>query len=379
MSTKRSRLEVDPGNGKYYARLTVNGKRKRFTFSSNRKDSEKQLTQLLLECETTAVQSPATSVPAPVPVAAVTIPDPYNGLSLRELADKHLDWVQNNRAHTTFTGREHYLNDFLMFTGDIKVSEVTRLIIEEFYSYAKVHHSQGPNGGNQSLRNVKTMFLWAEDVEYCACPVKKFPKMYETLPETKRFSDEELKQLFACAPQDQLDFRDMILFGLLTGLRPQELRQLERRQVMRDGQGDSYIFIERHKTNRVASKPLRRSVPLTVEALEIYTRQMKKHPKSRFVFLNGNGKPYQAGSFRQRLRRWCKRAGVEPRPPYALRHTFGSLEAEANINQISLMQLMGHTQSRTTTRYVHNNYEHHRKAVAAITGRIFAAFKDIAA
>ena len=316
MSTKRSRLEVDLGNGKYYTRLTVNGKRKRYTFSSNRKDSEKQLTQLLLECEPTAVRQ----LVAPAPAFAVAMPDPFNGLRLQELADKHLEWVSNNRAHATFTGREHYLNDFLMFTGDIKVSEVTRLIIEEYYSYAKVNHSQGPNGGNQSLRNVKTMFLWAEDVEYCACPIKKFPKMYETLPETKRFSDEELKQLFARVPEDKMDFRDMLLFGLLTGLRPQELRQLERRQIMHDGQGDSYIYIERHKTNRVASRPLRRSVPLTVEALEIITRQMKKHSKSRFVFLNGNGKPYQAASFRQRLKRWCQRAGVRPRPPYALRH-----------------------------------------------------------
>ena len=44
MSSKRPNLAVDRGNGKYYARVAINGKRQRFTFTNNRKESEKQLT-----------------------------------------------------------------------------------------------------------------------------------------------------------------------------------------------------------------------------------------------------------------------------------------------------------------------------------------------
>ena len=51
-------------------------------------------------------------------------------------------------------------------------------------------------------------------------------------------------------------------------------------------------------------------------------------------------------------------------------HTFGSLEAEADVNQAVLAQIMRHTQLSTTARYVNHNAEHHRKAVGAITGRI---------
>lgn len=387
MSSKRPSLAIDRGNGKYYARVTVSGKRQRFTFTNNRKESEKQLTQLLhdLAAKTAeAVQTAAPPVPAAeltapaapraMPVAVpVSVPDPCNGVRLGELIQRHLKWVGDNRAPGTRENRAIYLHGFLEFVGDVKVSEINRWTLENFYSWARENHSAGPNGGNQYLRNVKTMFLWGEEVEFCPCPVKKFPKMHETLPETKRFTDEELTKLLS--RMTDLDFRDMVVFGLLTGLRPQELRGLQKGHVMRDGGGAFYLYIQKHKTARMAREPKPRSVPLVPEAVEIYERQIKVHPDTSHLFVNGDGEPYKAGSFRQRLHRWCKRAGIKPRSPYALRHTFGSLEAEANVNQAVIGQVMGHTQLRTTTRYIANNYEHHKSAVGAISGRIVSALK----
>ena len=109
---------------------------------------------------------------------------------------------------------------------------------------------------------------------------------------------------------------------------------------------------------------------LVPEALEIIERQVSQHAWRRHVFLNEAGKPYTASVFRQRLKRWCERAGIRPRSPYALRHTFGSAEAEAGVNQAVLAQIMGHTQLRTTARYVNHNAEHHRKAIAAMSARL---------
>lgn len=130
------------------------------------------------------------------------------------------------------------------------------------------------------------------------------------------------------------------------------------------------MVIQHHKTAKSAHEPKPRSVPLTPEAEVIALRQISSHKESPFIFLNGHGKPYTAGVFRVRLKRWCKRAGVKPRPPYALRHTFGSMEAEANINQTVIAQMMGHSQLRTTSRYIANNSAHHRVAVGAIGSRL---------
>ncbi len=204
----------------------------------------------------------------------------------------------------------------------------------------------------------------------CDCPVKKFPATTEAPPTTRRFTDEELTKLFAYAANGFADFRDMLCFGLLTGLRPQELRQLEKDQIMKDGRGEYFLFIEKHKTARMTKKSVSRSVPLTGEAFEIVKHRLAVNSPLPFLFLNGNGQPWKKDVFRQRLIRWCIKAGIPPRPPYALRHTFGSMEAEANINQTSLSQIMGHTTIRTTARYISNNYDHHRNAVGAIVGRV---------
>jgi len=192
----------------------------------------------------------------------------------------------------------------------------------------------------------------------------------ETPPDTKRFTDEELSKLLGRVPPEFSDFRDMIVFGLHTGLRPQELRQLRRDQLIEDGNGNYSVFIQHHKTAKSAHEPKPRSVPLTPAAKDIAFRQIAAHPEAALVFLNAKGQPYTRNVFRQRLRRWCKRAGIRPRPPYALRHTFGSIEAEANINQTVIAQMMGHTQLRTTSRYIANNAEHHRNAIQAAGSRI---------
>jgi integrase len=377
MATKRPKLELDKRNGKYYARASIGGKRQRFTFTSNYKESEKQLTHVLHDLNSQP-PPPAPSYPqVPLSILPAAPSDPFGGIKLSELMDQHLKWVANNRKPATLYDRKLHVTRFLDYIGDVNVSAVDRWALENFYAWARENHSRGPNGGNAYLRNVKTMFLWAEEVELCPCPVKKFPKMHETLPETKRFTDEELVKLLT--RMTDIDFRDMLLFGLLTGLRPQELRGLRKEHIMRDGQGSLYLYIEKHKTARMTHEHKARSVPLVPAAVEIYERQLKAHSEEPLLFVNANGTPYKSRSFRQRLIRWCERAGIKPRSPYALRHTFGSLEAEANVNQAVIGQVMGHTLLQTTTRYIANNYQHHKMAVGAISSRITSALDKQAA
>lgn len=155
----------------------------------------------------------------------------------------------------------------------------------------------------------------------------------------------------------------MLVFGMLTGLRPQELRTLKKVEVLQDGQGRSYVLIEVHKTSRTARDHQSRTVPLTKEVAEIVRRQSARFPKAEFVFMTDVGTPYATDVFRRKLERWCSRAKIEPKPPYALRHTFASMNADGDTNVVALGQLMGHSSTRTTARYIRASCEHHVKAV----------------
>ena len=368
MQSKRRKMSRDKRNGQYYVRIQVGGVRKYFALGTNRKKAEAELTRLERQHASGELDFQAAMEEArPEPLEVNQAGDE---ITLKELTHVHLEWVGANRAPSTFELRERYLLAFLRYAGDRRVSEIDKLTLAGFHGWAKKHRSKSQNGGNVFLRNVKSMFLWAEDMDICRCPVRRFPYMPETPPPTKRFTDDELTLLLDCIKPMSPDFHDMVHFALLTGLRPQELRELQRRHFISDNAGEEYLEFQQHKTAKWTREPAKRTVPLVPEAVEILNRQIEKHAWRLHVFLNEAGKPYTASVFRQRLKRWCERAGIQPRSPYSLRHTFGSAEAEAGVNQAVLAQLMGHTQLRTTARYVNHNAEHHRKAIAAISGRI---------
>jgi integrase len=231
-----------------------------------------------------------------------------------------------------------------------------------------------PNAGNEAMVHVKAMLRWGEEVGLCDLPFRRFPRASHVRPGTRRITDADVQALLSAAAED---FRDMLVFGLLTGLRPQELRELRQDQIRFTAGGEPHLLIERHKTSRSAGSPRPRSVPLCPLAEEILERRVRANPQSALVFLNAAGGPYTRYSLRNRLRRLCRRVGLKDADgaektltPYSLRHTFASLESDAGIESTALAGLMGHSTTRTLDRYVSNTYEHHRKAVGAVESRI---------
>ena len=159
---------------------------------------------------------------------------------------------------------------------------------------------------------------------------------------------EEINKLLSRC--DEEDFSDFITFAMLAGPRPDELRRLTTDILTLGEQGAHCFKFPEHKTFKDTKKE--RWVALSKEAYEIVQRQIAKHPKSKYIFLNDDGKPYTAGTLRQRLLRWCKRAGVRDLPPYALRHTFARYELKVSGNLRRLQELMNHTDIKTTALYL---------------------------
>lgn len=363
------KLQRDPETNRHYVRIQVGKVRRRYWFSEEKKKAERELKKLLRDiARGVEVVAPARSMTH----LSSTAGSPSD-MRLEVLAHRHLEWVERNRSAATYQLRRRVIRLFVAYMGPCMVSEVTKLKLSEFYDYARTEHGRGPNPGNWLLRNVRSMFRWAEDWDVCPMPVRKFPPMSSTPPPTKRFTDDEVKKLLERLPPGS--FRDLIVFGLITGLRPQELRNLRREHILTDGNQRLFVRLEMHKTAKMQRVPRPRTVPLSIEAEEIVNRQMANHA-SPFVFLTEHGTPYTTDMFRRKLERWCARAGIAIRTPYALRHTFASVEAESGVDALTLAQLMGHTDISTTARYVSTTQEHHRllsQRAAAHIGRLLEA------
>ena len=362
---KRHCLSRDPRNGNYYARIQRGGVLKKFVFGPNQRKSEQKLRQLEDEIESGKKSFAA------VANLRVDKSEPQD-LPIKELVTLYLDWVRAHRAPRTHETAFSMLRPFVEAFGDCMVSDLNTLTLSKYYAWVRTELCSGENAGNHHMRMVKTMLRWGEGMEICICPVRRFPAIREAPARTKKFTDDELVLLLDKATPD---FRDLIVFGVLTGLRPQELRGL-RREHIRKSETCWSVVLERHKTSKSAEIALPRCVPLSPEAVTIILRQIETHPESVYIFLNAHGNPYTKDGLRQRLNRTCKSAGIEQKPPYALRHYFGTKQAANGLNQTVLAQLMGHTKLHTTSRYIASVPEYHQKAVAAMEKSLSALLES---
>jgi len=358
---KHHKLTRDPRNGKYYARIQVDGVIKKFYFGKNQRKADQELRELEADIES------GTRSLAAMANAKVDKSDPQD-TTIEDLVTRYLEWVESNRERGTYLNKKLLLQPFLDRYGECMVSDINHSTLAKYYAWAKKYRGRSANGGNRHMREVKTVFRWGEDMDICLCPVRRFPVMRESPAKTRKFTDDELPLL---VQHSQPDFRDMLVFGLLTGLRPQELRALRKEDIRQVGNATCIVF-EKHKATMAMQLQQPRVVPLSQLAVEIVQRQTEKHAYSAHIFLNGNGKPYKAGGFRQKLERVCDRAGIERRSPYALRHYFGTKRAGEGLNQAILAQVMGHTTIVTTTRYVAKVPKYQQEAMNAMASDLAA-------
>ena len=358
---KNSKIQFDCQSGRYYGRVQVSGNRKRFWLGRSRRGAEKEWQRINGEIAAGRI------VISEVETSRIRADDGCADIRIEELAHEHLNWVKANRSKGTFDLRQRYVREFLKFAAPCMVSDITRLTLEKYLLQVQKRRGGREEGTGHHLREVKTFLWWGEEVGICPCPVKKFPRLTHRPPDTRRIPEIDLGCFLDKAPED---LRDLVLFGVLTGLRPQELRALRFEHVQRDGEGLARIVMDRHKTSASSREPVPRSVPLCEPADRIVEQEWSRHPDSGYVFLNTEGGQYTASVLRNRILRWCRRLGIVEFTPYALRHTFASMEAEAGVNQASLAQMMGHSSTRTTARYVSSTETYHRSAVDALAERV---------
>jgi integrase len=83
------------------------------------------------------------------------------------------------------------------------------------------------------------------------------------------------------------------------------------------------------------------------------------------VFINPEtGKPYV--DLKKAFRKACELAGIKGLRWNDLRHTFGTRLGIAGANAFEIKELMGHTDIRTSLRYVHPVTERKRTAVESV-------------
>jgi site-specific recombinase XerD len=256
---------------------------------------------------------------------------------------------------------------------------------------AKYHAERGAEhlfSANRELGFLKLILRravdWGELSDNPAARVKKFPE-----PRTRRrfLSDDEVVRLLEAArlhEAEQPRLRPLLMLLLTTGMRPKEAFKLhwaydgweaEKKLTL------SIVSITKRLIfipSGLAKNHKDREVPLSPELVSMFDSlprdlSVKRTRSSRH---KKHGEP-QAEPLSPRVFPWgsapkCFRAAVDEAKLknvtiYTLKHTAASCMVRAGIDIVTVCELLGHADIKTTMIYCHSSPETKREAVARVS------------
>jgi integrase len=188
-------------------------------------------------------------------------------------------------------------------------------------------------------------------------------------------------------------FHAYIVLSLLTGIRPEEARELRWDHIDLDGNPDAAPPVPPHIAvwrsvrahGDTKTEKSRRTLKLPEIAVEALTEEEYLQEADRYmagdayqdnglVFASSIGTPLDAHNVRREFRKICKTAGLEGSwSPRELRHTFVSLMSEGGVPIEEIARLAGHSSTRTTEVVYRKELRPVLQSGAEVMDRIFAA------
>ncbi len=273
--------------------------------------------------------------------------------SFSQLADEFLDDVKARKRPETHRAYQDRLLRALRVLGtELRVGEVGKLHLAKIEQALIATHS--PTTIKDTLAVVQTVFNWAVRHDLLEVnPLAGYQKPRARM-RTRVIEEAEFRSLLR---HSDASFRKALIALRLTGCRPGELRELIWEWVDLD---NGLWILPLHKTITTQRQPRPRMIPLPAPIWRLCRLLAQQpHQHADHVFTNSRGKPYTKDCFCRKLARVRKRAriglkGGERLVLYSARHTFATHSA-GRVTDMELAELMGHTDTRTTRRYVHLN------------------------
>jgi integrase len=152
----------------------------------------------------------------------------------------------------------------------------------------------------------------------------------------------------------------MVSLVAYQGLRtPEELLALEVKHVRKN----TLLVEQRNVVGKiVGGQKVRGFHPRAIDLLDPVRRDVQEYLlatgiRSGLLFPRRDGEPWRLHDYNNWRRRVWKRAreaaGVDPLPPYDLRHAFASLQVRAGMSIPELAEQMGHSPQMTVMTYTH--------------------------
>ena len=251
---------------------------------------------------------------------------------------------KNYSPHTV----KNYLNTLKHFVlwVNVPLEEVVNRHILQYIDFL-LRKRLKPKTINCHLVSIRGFYEYLHNEEGIRIPnpVKRGYVLKQSKPLPKHLRDEEVEKLFSVIinPRDRAMFKVM----LRCGLRVEEVANLAL----------NALYLKR-KTVLVKGKGSKdRVVYLSDDAYGALVKYLRSRPPSRakkiFLVEKGTckGKPISVRGIQKRMEHYARKAGVKS-SSHQLRHTMATQLLNADMDLVSIQDLLGHSRIGTTERYI---------------------------
>jgi integrase len=275
------------------------------------------------------------------------------------LNDTYLPWAKVNKRSWR---NDHYAAPILLrYFGAKNLCQITPQQVENFKGQLAVSTTQrglqrSPASVNRHLEMVSRIFNLAIAFGIADTnPCSKVPKFKLDNQRYRYLLPEEEPRLMAVLTDRRAHLAPMVVIAIGTGLRLREMLGLRRDQV---DFARNVVTAARTKTRR------NREIPMNSDVLAVLTVLCEGKQGNDYLFPNPKTGTSVNG-VRTAFGTACRLAGIEGLVWHDLRATFGTRLGEAGFDAFTIAELMGHTDVRTTRRYVRATERNKREAVNA--------------
>ena len=273
---------------------------------------------------------------------------------INEVKDEFLSYliVERGDSKATIDNYSIDLDQFISFEENKDISLLKREDISDFINYLS---SKGLKTSSIIRRStvIRLFYIYLNKEKLIDVPLTGLylPKNEKHLPSV--LSTDEVDALLDCFDlTKEVEIRDKAMLETMyaSGLRVSELLSLELGNIN---------FVQGYiKTKGKGSKE--RIIPIgefALEYLSLYIDKVRRCNvgyKTKYVFLNKEGKPISRQYFWRKVKEYALRANIYTEiSPHTLRHSFATHLLENGANLREVQEMLRHSKIETTQIYTH--------------------------
>lgn len=275
----------------------------------------------------------------------------------RSWQDAVVRWLSETSDKATHKGDISKLVWLHSYLGNLMLDEINIDVIDHIKMSKLKEASKATT--NRYLSVVRAILIKSRDEWEWISKAPKI-KLFKEQPHRERMlTQEQASGLLAELPIHQ---REVVLFGLATGLRQSNVLRLEWSQINMELRHAWVRAVQSKSRNPIA-------IPLNDAAFAVLLRQKGKHPDRVFTY---RGKPLNSANTKA-WKKALERAGIENFRWHDLRHTWATWQRQAGTPTHELQKLGAWKTSAMVERYAHLAPEHLATAASRVD-KMFSSY-----